>query len=231
MAELTPAGALVSRVLPPTPTGHTTPATPPRPSPPPKPSGTPGLHNSKPTPCPKCRGFGWLQYDVPVGHPQFKDIVRCDVCGSGQQQTYLRDLCGLAGEQLAWTFANTKRDDANWQAFDAAQLLAGNPQRFPRAAESGQVRGRQNPPAGLHRQRGAGGGSHGDLYHHRRRAWTTCARPTRRMLRYRMMAASTRCARRGCWRWTNSTGGRRPLGRKRSFSSLSITVTVTRITC
>ena len=130
MAELTPAGALASRVLPPTPTGHTTPATPPRPSPPPKPSGTPGLHNSKPTPCPKCRGFGWLQYDVPVGHPQFKDIVRCDVCGSGKQQSYLRDLCGLAGEQLAWTFANTKRDDANWQAFDAAQLLAGNPQRF-----------------------------------------------------------------------------------------------------
>jgi DNA replication protein DnaC len=67
---------------------------------------------------------------VPVGHPQFKDIVRCDVCGSGKQQSYLRDLCGLAGEQLIWTFANSKRNEANGAAFDAAELLAGNPQRF-----------------------------------------------------------------------------------------------------
>jgi DNA replication protein DnaC len=67
---------------------------------------------------------------VPIGHPQFKATVRCDVCGSGQQQAYLRDLCGLAGEQLAWTFATTKRNEANEAAFDAAQLLAGNPQRF-----------------------------------------------------------------------------------------------------
>ena len=56
--------------------------------------------------------------------------MRCDVCGSGQQQSYLRDLCGLAGEQLIWTFANSKRNEANGMAFDAAQLLAGNPQRF-----------------------------------------------------------------------------------------------------
>ena len=90
----------------------------------------PSAARGKPAPCPKCHDFGWLQYDVPVGHPQFKNIVRCDVCGSGKQQSYLRDLCGLAGEQLGWTFANSERNRANEAAFDAAQLLAGNPQRF-----------------------------------------------------------------------------------------------------
>jgi DNA replication protein DnaC len=123
MAELTQAGDLVSRVLPPTPTGPTTPLTAKRPSPSYRLSGTPAK-------CPKCNGFGWLQFDVPVGHPQFKDTARCDVCGSGKQQDYLRALSGLAGEQLIWTFGNTKRNDANGAAFDAAELLAGNPQRF-----------------------------------------------------------------------------------------------------
>lgn len=67
---------------------------------------------------------------MPVGHPLFKAPVQCDVCGDGLQQEYLRDLCGLSGEQLTWTFANTDRTKANELAFDAAQLLAGNPQRF-----------------------------------------------------------------------------------------------------
>lgn len=42
----------------------------------------------------------------------------------------MRDLCGLSGEQLTWAFANTDRNRANELAFDAAELLAGNPQRF-----------------------------------------------------------------------------------------------------
>lgn len=80
--------------------------------------------------CPSCRGFGWLQYDVPVGHPLFKATVRCDVCGSGRQQAYLRELCGLSSEELTWTFANTDRTNANAGAFDTIELLAANPQRF-----------------------------------------------------------------------------------------------------
>ena len=88
------------------------------------------MRPNKPAACPKCRGYGWLQYDVPVGHPQFSSLVRCDVCGSGQQQNYLRDLCGLSSDQLTWTFSNTDRTKVNELAFDAAQLLAGNPQRF-----------------------------------------------------------------------------------------------------
>ena len=56
--------------------------------------------------------------------------MRCDVCGTGMQAVYLRNLCGLSGDLLEWTFANTKRNQSNDTALDAAELLAGNPQRF-----------------------------------------------------------------------------------------------------
>jgi chromosomal replication initiation ATPase DnaA len=56
--------------------------------------------------------------------------VRCDVCGLGQQDAYLRDLCGLSLPAQSWTFANTRRDAGNAAVYDVAQILAGAPQRW-----------------------------------------------------------------------------------------------------
>lgn len=72
----------------------------------------------------------WLTYDVQPGHPLFGKLVRCDVCGAGQQAEYLQKHCGLTGEMLNWTFQTTRRNQANAAAYDAAQALAGNPQRL-----------------------------------------------------------------------------------------------------
>lgn len=80
--------------------------------------------------CPMCKGKEWLAYDVPVGHPLFREIVRCTVCGEGRQQAYLRDLCGLRGDMLEWTFANTTRNAANAEAYDVARELAQHPARL-----------------------------------------------------------------------------------------------------
>lgn len=71
-----------------------------------------------------------MQFDVPVGHASFGQITRCEICGRGQQQTYLRDLCGMSAEAQRWTFDNTQRTNANGAAYDACELLASNPQRF-----------------------------------------------------------------------------------------------------
>jgi chromosomal replication initiation ATPase DnaA len=64
--------------------------------------------------------------DVEVGHPAFGTAVRCPMCGGpsgdpefrARQQRYLAEVCGLEGEAVEWTFANTKRLPGNAAAYD-----------------------------------------------------------------------------------------------------------------
>lgn len=74
--------------------------------------------------------MGWLSYDVLPGHALFGKLQRCDVCGESRAQEYLRALCGLRGEMLAWTWNNTDRTTANAAAYDSAQFLAAQPASF-----------------------------------------------------------------------------------------------------
>jgi chromosomal replication initiation ATPase DnaA len=67
---------------------------------------------------------------VPHSDPRFNQTVRCDVCGLGQQEAYLRELCGLSVTAQGWQFTNTERTSANAQVYDVAQILAGQPQRW-----------------------------------------------------------------------------------------------------
>jgi DNA replication protein DnaC len=61
----------------------------------------------------------------------FGKIKRCDVCGQGAQQAYLRKLCGLTGEALDWRFdEHTARNRTNAEVYDVALLLAQQPQQF-----------------------------------------------------------------------------------------------------
>lgn len=69
----------------------------------------------------------WLAYDVPVGHPQFGKIVRCDVCGPMQQQLFLRSICGLTPEMQDWTFGNTQAAFGIADAYATAQSLMAQP--------------------------------------------------------------------------------------------------------
>ena len=135
MAHLQPLAALASKALPPPPTANTTTPTHPKPSQRSRSSSTLPERagagpKAPPSPCPRCRGLGWLAYDVPVNHPLFGKVARCEVCGVGQQAGYLANLCGLSPEAQGWTFASTERTKANGQAYDTAELLAERPQRW-----------------------------------------------------------------------------------------------------
>lgn len=85
--------------------------------------------------CPRCHGYRFLTPDVPVGHPQFGRAVPCDMCGGpagdpafrARQQRYLEEVCGLVGELLEATFANTRRLPGNAAAYDELQRRAGAP--------------------------------------------------------------------------------------------------------
>ena len=72
----------------------------------------------------------WLAYDVEAGHPNFSQLVRCDVCGTDQQQTYLAKLSGLSGEMLRWTLDTTTKTPGNAGAYDAIQSLVDKPSWF-----------------------------------------------------------------------------------------------------
>ena len=100
----------------------------------PAPSGTRRtrleLHPPDERICPKCKGMRFLTLDIPAGHPNFSQIVRCDVCGHAQQQAYLLKLSGLAGEMLGWTLDKTTRNAGNAAAFDDVAAAASNPQWF-----------------------------------------------------------------------------------------------------
>lgn len=77
-----------------------------------------------------CKGKEWLMHDVYPGHPLFGKIVRCDVCGMGAQQAFLRSRCGLPVEMQGWEFEGTRRTMANAAAYDVARLLAESPRHF-----------------------------------------------------------------------------------------------------
>ena len=55
-------------------------------------------------------------------------VATCAV-PANSKTTYATSAAWLANS-LTWTFGNSKRNEANGTAFDAAELLAGNPQRF-----------------------------------------------------------------------------------------------------
>ena len=72
----------------------------------------------------------FLAYDVPAGHPLFSQVKPCDVCNKDAQQKFLTEMCGLSGEMLTWDFSNTRRNNANALAYDAAKWLVEQPQFF-----------------------------------------------------------------------------------------------------
>ena len=55
--------------------------------------------------CPSCGGAGYLRYDVPVDHPKFGQIERCEVCSLPARKAYFAKHCGLEGRELGRTFA------------------------------------------------------------------------------------------------------------------------------
>lgn len=72
----------------------------------------------------------YLAYDVRPGHALFGHTMPCPTCASDRQQQYLQELCGLTGEMLAWTRANTLRTTVNAAAYDAALALSAAPAWF-----------------------------------------------------------------------------------------------------
>lgn len=77
--------------------------------------------------CSRCRDMRMLAYDAPPGHPLFSKVIPCPDCAAGRDPDRMREICGLTGEMLSWTFANTRRTRANAAAFDAAVEAAANP--------------------------------------------------------------------------------------------------------
>ena len=75
---------------------------------------------------------------------------------SGQEHDPLAELCGLSYEMQGWTFANTGRSDFIAEAYDTARELDDSPAPLPERRWD-----RQDPAAGLHRQRGEGCGNAG----------------------------------------------------------------------
>ena len=63
--------------------------------------------------CPKCHGAGWLRLDVPLGHPSFGRLIKCECIqrteerARAQEIRRLSQLEGLEGKSFAGFDANT----------------------------------------------------------------------------------------------------------------------------
>jgi len=72
----------------------------------------------------------WLAYDVEYWDPRFAQTTPCPICSKGEQQTWLREVCGLTDEMLAITRKTANRTPDNAAAYDGAIGLIDNPMFF-----------------------------------------------------------------------------------------------------
>lgn len=67
---------------------------------------------TEPDACPQCGGAGWLRRDVPLGHPEFGRLVRCECASADAQTRMLRRMVATSGLTEAMltemTFASFK---------------------------------------------------------------------------------------------------------------------------
>lgn len=74
--------------------------------------------------CPICGGFGWVTYDVPVGHPQFGKAFPCE-CRKAElsesRHAQLLKFSNLAVYQEK-TFTNFETDSPEWTGQQSAKL-------------------------------------------------------------------------------------------------------------
>lgn len=66
--------------------------------------------------CPKCKGVGWLQYNVPIGHPLFSKLIPCE-CIVPQLQAH--KLRKALGESLI----PPDQQDMTFESFNPATAL------------------------------------------------------------------------------------------------------------
>lgn len=82
--------------------------------------------------CPDCHGIGWLHLDVPVGHPQFGQLVRCSCQATADRAARYERAArasNLTPELRAVRFTDITPQDAEVREAKAAlETFAGDPQ-------------------------------------------------------------------------------------------------------
>src|SRR5512147_1728008 len=74
--------------------------------------------------CPACHGVGWVHRELPISDPFFGKLVRCDVCGAGQQARWLDRQCNLKPDERQRRFSQWWTSTPERQAaLTAAQAL------------------------------------------------------------------------------------------------------------
>jgi DNA replication protein DnaC len=78
--------------------------------------------------CPGCGGTGYLRYDAPVGHPQFGQIVKCDICSIPARKNYLANNCGLEADERermldSWQVGNWSEQGKRDERIEAKKLM------------------------------------------------------------------------------------------------------------
>jgi DNA replication protein DnaC len=63
----------------------------------PRPQNTDEIYRPPETPvCPICKGAGWLRVDVPLGHPSFGRLIKCDCIRHTEERQRLQEMRRLS---------------------------------------------------------------------------------------------------------------------------------------
>ncbi len=81
---------------------------------------------NSPDACPECSGNGYFRQEVPVGHPEFGKLIRCD-CRVQKQHQARRQQSQLEGWLTQATFQNYVTNHSGQAALQAAREFAQNP--------------------------------------------------------------------------------------------------------